>query len=269
MVNQMMKSAGLEKDVAGNIAPSVKSNVIILTSGLSGSSVLTGLLRRAGLWTGETTHRKPQYDTFENEELIALNLRLFKEAGYTGNYMMEFSERALTAIGNLYGRIDAQPYHELVQKCEENRPWILKDPRLWLTIRFWKNVLPLDRCRFILLTRDLMQTWVSQTLRRQITSYRYSRDYEQRIQASVLSFLRENNLHFLSLCYEDLIVRPAETISKLNDYLGSRLTVDDLSKVYRKPLHKSPRSSWVKHLQAVAIYMKNYSERLDLPAEKK
>jgi hypothetical protein len=251
-------------DLAPSSSKAVTSNAIILTSGLSGSSVLTGLLSRAGFWTGESTHKKAQYDTFENEELITLNLKIFKEAAYNGNYMMEFSEKALNRIGGLYEKIDSQPYWELVNKCEQHRPWIWKDPRLWLTIRFWKNLLPLEHCRFILLTRDLMQTWVSQTLRRQITTYRYSRNYEQRIQQSVMSFFRENALPHLMVSYEDLIVHPARTIDRLNRFLDIQLGVDDLRKVYRKPLHKSPRRSWVKHLQAVAIYVKNYSERLDL-----
>ena len=56
-------------------------NVIILTSGVSGSSVLTGLIAKAGYWTGDTTAKK-EYETYENQELIDLNLRLFKESGF-------------------------------------------------------------------------------------------------------------------------------------------------------------------------------------------
>ena len=47
-------------------------NTIILTSGLTGSSVLTGLLARGGFWAGDRTAKKKDYDTFENEELIRL-----------------------------------------------------------------------------------------------------------------------------------------------------------------------------------------------------
>ena len=151
-----------------------------------------------------------------------------------------------------------------MNSCEQHRPWIWKDPRLWLTIRFWKSLLPLQACRFVLLTRDATQTWISQTLRRQITTYRYSRDYEERIQQSAVQFFQENTVPFLTVRYEDLIVHPSATIGKLNDHVGTNLKVEDLRQVYRKPLHKSPRSSWVKHLQAVAIYMRNYSQRLDL-----
>ena len=54
-----------------------RRNVIILTSGLTGSSVLTGLISRVGYWNGDQTHKK-EYDTCENSELISLNLSLFQ-----------------------------------------------------------------------------------------------------------------------------------------------------------------------------------------------
>src|SRR5690242_9748399 len=70
--------------IEGDIAMSTSnSNVIILTSGLTGSSVLTGLIARAGYWTGSQTFKK-EYDTFENVELIRLNRDLFAAAGYSG-----------------------------------------------------------------------------------------------------------------------------------------------------------------------------------------
>jgi hypothetical protein len=47
----------------------MRKNVIILTSGLSGSSVLAGLIANAGYWVGDETFKKDDYDTFENREL--------------------------------------------------------------------------------------------------------------------------------------------------------------------------------------------------------
>ncbi len=57
------------------VMPNMKRNVIILTSGLTGSSVLSGLISRGGFWTGDT-HKKEDYDTYENKRLIELNLSL-------------------------------------------------------------------------------------------------------------------------------------------------------------------------------------------------
>src|ERR1700686_3366711 len=73
----------------------MKHNVIILTSGLTGSSVLTGLIARAGYWPGDRTHKKKEFDTYENEELIDLNRRIFEQANYHGNYLMDFSPGVL------------------------------------------------------------------------------------------------------------------------------------------------------------------------------
>jgi hypothetical protein len=239
----------------------MKRNIIILTSGLTGSSVLTGLASRGGFWTGET-HKKEDYDTYENKRLIELNLTLFREAQYTGNYLTEFSPEAMDRIGSLYGRIDDRPYREFLDECNGHTPWVWKDPRLWLTVRFWKSLLNLEDCSFIVLTRGYLQCWTSATLRRQIRSYRDSRMYEQRVKDSAIDFLNENRLPYLQISYEELIVHPVGAIDRLNGYMGSTLTVDDLKVVYHKPLYKVPRSSWVDVCKAALIYAKNYSQRV-------
>jgi hypothetical protein len=79
----------------------VIQNVIVLTSGLSGSSVLTSLVAKAGYWTGET-HKKHDYDTYENTELLDLNLKILAPAGSKSTldlvkaiaiYLKNYSER--------------------------------------------------------------------------------------------------------------------------------------------------------------------------------
>lgn len=49
------------------------SNVIVLTAGLAGSWVVTGLVGRSGLWTGHETVRNRGCDAFENRRLIERN----------------------------------------------------------------------------------------------------------------------------------------------------------------------------------------------------
>jgi hypothetical protein len=88
-----IRSCDADRDVQVT-AQRRRPNVIILTSGITGSSVLSGFLARSGYWSGDTTHKK-EYDTFENSELIRLNLQIFQQAGYTGNYVNEFSTDAL------------------------------------------------------------------------------------------------------------------------------------------------------------------------------
>lgn len=244
----------------------MKRNVIILTSGLTGSSVLTGLISQAGYWTGETTHKKKDYDTYENSELIELNQRIFKDSGYSENYLTQFSPEGIAKISALSKHPADDAYRVFLEKCARQGPWIWKDPRLWMTIRFWQKLLDLESCQFIVLTRGFRQLWVSTTLRRQIVTYRDSEAYERHVQNSALEFLRTNRLQYLALKYEDLIVHPAETIAALNGYLDTSLTVEDLRRIYHKPLYKLPGSSPLEFIKALLIYAKNYSERVNLAA---
>jgi hypothetical protein len=57
-----------------------------------------------------------------------------------------------------------------------------------------------------------------------------------------------------------------EALRRLNEYLEAGLTLEDLKMVYHKPLFRNPRNSWLKHVKAMMIYLKNYSERLDVAA---
>ena len=37
---------------------------------------------------------------------------------------------------SLAGHTDDSPYRLFLDKCDAHKPWVLKDPRLWLTIHF-------------------------------------------------------------------------------------------------------------------------------------
>lgn len=237
-----------------------KKNVIVLTYGLSGSSVLTGLLVRGGYWPGEKTYVKPDYDTFENLKLIELNKKLFAAAQFHGNYENAYSNEALEAITRLRETQDPTPYRQLIAECNAHAPWVWKDPRLWLTIRFWAEFLDFDSIRFLVLTRTPLQSWISYNLRRQVQSYAYARRYCEQIEASIAQFLDERRLSRLELLFDDLIMRPEPTIGRINDYLGTTLAVSDLEAVYNQPLRKSPRSV-LDLAKAALIYARNYGER--------
>jgi hypothetical protein len=244
-----------------------KKNVIILTSGITGSSVLAGFLVQSGYWVGESTHKK-EYNTFENQDLINLNLQIFQQAGYTANYTLESSPDVLVKIDSIYGKVEGTPYRQFIESCNPHRPWIWKDPRLWITFRFWRHFLDLDDCKFILLTRDLTQAWLSVILRRQIMGYKAFKKQEEHVKNSIVSVLNGSQLPYVHITYDDLIAKPEETIQKLNAFLESDLIVDDLKAIYHKPLHRAPRASVGNSMKAVLIYLKNYSERAELTMKK-
>jgi hypothetical protein len=237
-------------------------NVIVLTTGLTGSSVLAGLLARAGLWAGDATVKK-EYDTFENLELTNLNKQLLKDAGCPIDYATEFSWRALHLASAASNRIDLNPYRNFVLRLRAQTPWILKDPRLWLTIRFWQQILEFDDVRFVWLTRECLQGWISATTRRIVMSYEYYRQHEGQVNASIEAFLELNGLPYTRLSFEQLLLAPGPTLDQLNKFLDLNLTLADLKSVYNRPLYRKSRGLR-DFLVASAIYCKNYFQRVEL-----
>lgn len=238
----------------------MKKNVIILTHGWTGSSVFTALIAQAGYWYGEKTFQKVDYDTHENLELIQLNKKMLQELEFEGDHEHEFSHDEIIRLEKKAEKLDFSPYREFVERCDQNQPWIWKDPRLTWTIRIWAKMLNLENIAFIILTRDDEQAWISSNLRRHIQSRRFTSAYNKGITDSLKEFLRLHQIEYVELEFEDLLLRPEVTIGELNKYLGISLTMEDVKKVYNGPLYRKSKGFKDK-VKAMAIYLKNYRER--------
>lgn len=236
-------------------------NVIILTGGLTGSSALAGLLAAAGFWSGEGTFRKRDYNTYENSELIRLNRQLMQQVDAGEEYTMRFLPEAIDRIAALAGVEDPREYRALVEECDAHAPWLWKDPRLWLTIRFWRELLDWSRIRVLLLRRDHLQAWVSCTQRRQIQTYEYARRYNESIQRSLREFLDANSIRYLPVLFEDLIVKPEREVTRLASFLDADVTMEHLHSTYDGVLYRRTKSL-KDAVEAGLIYLKNYGERL-------
>ncbi len=235
-------------------------NIIILTSGLSGSSVVTHLLSLAGYWTGNTTFKKKAYDTFENQQLLDLNQQLLKEVNYDQEYMHVIKPEKLAEIEDLYKTMDLTPYKNFIQDCNHSAPWIWKDPRLWITFPFWIKLIDHNNIQFVFVDRKVSQRWISELLRKNIQTMNYCRAYAGQIEKLSKKHLNKYKLPCCDILYDDLIIKPKQTLEKINRCLNSSLGLDDLKKVYNKPLYQKPRG--IKSLiLAILIYIKNYHLR--------
>jgi hypothetical protein len=58
----------------------MKSNIVILTTGSSGSSVRAGIIATQGYWLEYKT-KKLDFDTYENARLVNLNMYLLRASG--------------------------------------------------------------------------------------------------------------------------------------------------------------------------------------------
>lgn len=235
-------------------------NIIILTGGLAGSSVLASLLSKNGYWVGETTIQKRDYNTWENAELVELNNQLLRDVGFNENWAMEFLPDFVARVYNGAQQLDPIPYRAFAEKCTQHEPWIWKDPRLWLTIRYWKQFIDLSNTCFLVIHRESLQAWISTTLRRQIQTMAYERTYNEGIQKSIVDFLEESRLSYVDILYEDLLVTPEKVIDDINRLAGTNVNIGDLKSVFRGTLYR--RQHGLKNLlKATAIYLKNYSQR--------
>jgi hypothetical protein len=235
-------------------------NVIVLTHGWSGSSMLAALLGTARYWLGEETVEKSDYDTFENRRLVELNRQMMSELGLTENYEHEFSFESILELERRADRLDWNPYRDFVATCEEKAPWAWKDPRLTWTIRLWHRLLPVDRTAFIVLTRDDRQAWVSSNLRRHVQSMAFTQAYNHGITRANVAFLEQHKLPYIKLSYEDLLLSPGPTLERLNEFLGLGISMGDLLAVSRGKLYQKSRS-FSDYVVATLIYWKNYGER--------
>lgn len=238
----------------------MQKNVIILTAGLAGSSVLTALLSKAGYWVGDSTMKKVDYDTWENTELIELNNRLFHETGFTEDWTMVYQPEFVDRISEGAKKLDPEPYQHFVTKCMMHQPWIWKDPRLWLTMRYWRRFLDLNNICFLVIRRDRLQGWISTTIRRQIQTFAHAKRYNTGVYTSLLAFLKQEQASYVEILYEDLLVTPGAVIDEINRHTGTALTIDDFKSVFRGRIGRK-QHGWKNFMIAVAIYLKNYSQR--------
>jgi hypothetical protein len=235
-------------------------NLIVLTHGWTGRSVFAALAGAAGGWLGNETKLKPDYDTFENAELVDLNRCMLRELAPGLDHEHAFDPESVYRIVLRAQRADLAPYRDFVDRCDARRPWVWKDPRLTWTIRVWAPLLDLSRVRFLVLTREPLQAWTSANLRRHVQSYRFTAAYNGGITRSNLHFVESIGARHLTLSFEDLLLRPESTLQGINDLLDARLAMADLREVCHLRLGRRSRGA-ADIATAILIYLRNYRER--------
>jgi hypothetical protein len=235
-------------------------NLIVLTHGWTGSSVFAALAGAAGGWLGDQTKLKPDYDTFENAELVDLNRQMLRELAPRLDHEHAFDQDSVCRIVLRARHADMTPYRDFVDRCSARQPWVWKDPRLTWTMRVWAPLLDLTRVRFLIVTREPLQAWASANLRRHVQSYRFTAAYNGGITRSNLHFVESTGAKHLTLSFEDLLLRPEWTLDRMNELLDAQLSAADLRAVCHLPLGKRSRGA-MDIATAALIYLRNYGER--------
>ena len=248
-------------DLVDSTPVHTRPNVIILTHGWTGSSVFAGLLGKgAGYWNGEGTVVKSDYDTFENDELVFLNNQLLEQLGFKDNHEFIFDHEQIVAMAERFDELDTAPYEDFLRRCNEHQPWVWKDPRLTWTIRIWARLMDLSSVRFLILTRDRDQAWITANQRRHIQSRAFTNAYNDGITESLKRFTQSVDKAFIEIQYEDLLLQPEATIERMNEFLGLDMTMEHLAMVHKGQLYRKTKG-WKDRAEAAAIYFKNYAQR--------
>lgn len=237
--------------------------MFILTTGLSGSSVVTGLIKQAGYWCGEKTEFKKNstghYETFENSRFVELNNQLIQLSGISIDEKFWYRSELRQRFADLYHEIDCTEFREFLRDCDRQKPWVLKDPKLWLTIGFWAQLLTSETTHFIVLQREVGALWHSQVLKRIIYDYPFLARSEQQTKQDLLQFLNDKGCSHMELVYDDLMAQTENSLLKLNQFLGTQLNLSHWNAVYKA---KKSGMKWWAWTKVILIYLKNYNSRI-------
>jgi len=211
-------------------------NVIILTYGRTGSSILAGLISQIGYYINiDLVQPRKFYPVgdCENPDLIALNESILEKAGYQYGPQMLNKKVDLARIESLAKSDTIGKYQEFLERCEKKRPWLWKDPRLVFTIFLWKEFLDLKNVHFIFLTRDADEVFRSICKLKIRHSKREIYDSYLYRTSIIEQFICDNNIEALHLDYSELW--NLESLNeKLRQFVGIRITDRDYKKVVTK-----------------------------------
>lgn len=230
-------------------------NLIIFTTGSSGSSVLAGVIARQGYWLGEAT-KQLTFDTFENSELVDLNITLLKKSGFRRRDCNDLPPPNIKSLREVSVTLDLEPFRKFLKKCEMHRPWLWKDPRLAFTIHFWAEIHDFTDAKIIFIRRDPRQSYGGLILSRKTPiSYKEYTAINNNYENSFLEFVKSKNVnHVLTLTFEDLLLHPLVVLENINNYLGVNISIADLKAVYKGKLGRL-RYSFLDYLNARVQYL--------------
>lgn len=237
------------------------SNIIVLTTGLSGSSVVTGFIAQKDYWLGDKTVFKSNasghYETYENEKLVELNdellAKLNVELKDSSWYDIDLFER----IRKSHNEVDTIKFVEFINYCQQHDMWIWKDPRLWITMGFWGELLRGCDIKYIVVSRQPISLWVSLINKRQIVSYTKLKASESKSHDRIIRYLDDCDFSNITINYDKLVEYPQTEIQRLNDFLNSTYNLKMLHDLYQGKIGSKTFSD-KDLIKAILIYIKNF-----------
>ncbi|GAW95542.1 MULTISPECIES: sulfotransferase family protein [Colwellia] len=238
------------------------SNIVVLTTGLSGSSVVTGFIAQKDYWLGDKTIFKSNasghYETYENEKLVELNNELLATLGVELNESSWYDINLFERIRKSNNEVDTKKFVEFINYCQQHGRWIWKDPRLWITMGFWGELLQCCDIKYIVVSRQPISLWVSLINKRQIVSYSKLKVSERDSHDRIIRYLSDCDFPSITMNYDKLVEQPKTEIHRLNNFLNSNYTLKMFRDLYKGKIGGKTFSK-KNFIKAILIYIKNYN----------
>lgn len=230
-------------------------NVIVVGPPRSGTSLTSDVFHRQGFHAGEGLRSGDDYNPFgyfEAEDLIAANVSLFEAVGFPhhNTWMFEtIKPQQIAAIGQLPVQ---EEHRQLLARWNEHTPWMWKDPRFSITLRYWAQLIDWKNCGVVLTERsaeDVYWSWRRKgwcegtpearaaTLERIDTHARTAR-----------KVVNELGLPHIRIEYSEYARCPETVAERISEFAGLKLTASDLN-FHTELDHSSGRSRMAGHIR--------------------
>ena len=232
-----------------------RKNIVVLTTGSSGSSVLAGIIGRKGYWLGNET-KKLAFDTYENSNLVDLNVEILKASGFDRYDCNDIPSPDIDKIESAADTVDIEPFMHFIKECEAHEPWLWKDPRLSFTIHFWAKIMEFssDNFRFVFIDRDPLQSYSALILKRKVPmSRKEHRIINDSYRKSCDKFFKNSRIEFHQTQFDSLIVDPVAFLNELNMFLEESIEMEDVNAIYNGKLGKK-KYGILDFLEAIGTY---------------
>lgn len=196
----------------------------------SGTSLLTRLLLDYGFYSGNANdfHDPDKLDPngyWEHKDFLLVNELLLKESGASWNQPDKFSIGKLSKVRLNEIKVLA---NKAIEKMDHHANWVVKDPRMCLTLGFWKEIIP-DLC-VVAMHRDPLQ--VAQSLQnRDSFPIQYSVGIWEYYAKALIA--NAHSCNFSYVFHHKLLSDPERTLIELSNTLadwGYQETTAELTK---------------------------------------
>lgn len=211
-------------------------NVIIVGPPRSGTSLASNIFARQNFFSGKPVIGGDDYNPFgyfEAEDIIEANVGVFQAAGFAHHNTWKFdpiSDSQIERIGELAARDEDQ---QLLQSWNQHSPWMWKDPRFSITLKYWARIIDWDEVGVILTIRNPEDVYWSFRRKgwcqagqdvRQATIRRIVQHAE-----NARRVVDEFNLPHVAVEYGEYSACPNDVARRIGEFVGLELGVDDLN----------------------------------------